>query len=138
MPFGDTATGVQVGLPIPLFDRNQGSIREARAEIAQAEWNFQRVELNLAQRLAAAFRRYADAKFQVESYSVSILEKARQNLQLVESGYQQGELDYLTLLTAQRTYFETNLAYIGALRELRVAVAEIEGLLLSGSLDTER
>ena len=138
MPFGDTATGVQVGLPIPLFDRNQGSIREARAEIAQAERNFQRVELNLAQRLAAAFRRYADAKFQVESYSVSILEKARQNLQLVESGYQQGELDYLTLLTAQRTYFETNLAYIGALRELRVAVAEIEGLLLSGSLDTER
>lgn len=138
MPSGDAVTGVQFGLPIPLFDRNQGSIREARADIVRAERNFQRVELNLAQRLAVAFRSYADARFQVESYTTSILEKARQNLQLVESAYQQGELDYLTLLTAQRTYFEINLAYIGALRELRVAVAEIDGLLLRGSLDSQR
>ena len=42
--------------------------------------------------------------------------------------------NYLFLPTAQRTYFQTNLIYLDALRELRTAATAIEGNLLSGSL----
>lgn len=45
-----------------------------------------------------------------------------------------GETGFLNLLTAQRTYSQTNLAYLDALRELRTASAEIDGLLLANSL----
>ena len=38
------------------------------------------------------------------------------------------------LLTAQRTYFQTNLAYLDALRDLRSATTSLEGNLLSDSL----
>ena len=31
----DTIAGVQIGLPIPLWNRNQGGVRQARHELAQ-------------------------------------------------------------------------------------------------------
>ena len=45
-----------------------------------------------------------------------------------------GEAGFLNLLTAQRSYSQTNLAYLDALRHLRTASAEIEGMLLSNSM----
>ena len=42
----------------------------------------------------------------------------------------------MNLLTAQRTFSQTNWNYLESLRELRAAEAEIEGLLLSGSLES--
>jgi cobalt-zinc-cadmium efflux system outer membrane protein len=131
---GDTVSGLEIGLPLPVFDRNQGRIQQARAEIAAADSNVHRLELQLAQRFAGAYRRYGNARREAEAYRSSILDKAQQTMQLVDQGYRQGELDYLALLTAQRTYYRTNLAYIDALRELWIAVAEIDGLLLSDSL----
>jgi outer membrane protein, heavy metal efflux system len=41
-------------------------------------------------------------------------------------------------LTAQRTYFQTNLAYLDALREMRTTTVTIEGLLLRDSLQPAR
>ena len=56
------------------------------------------------------------------------------SLDLVASGYRQGQFDYLTLLTAQRTYFRVNLAYLESLRQFHTSRVAIEGLLLSGGL----
>ena len=50
-------------------------------------------------------------------------------------GCEAGELNFLNLLTAQRTYFQTNLDYVEALCDMWAASAEIEGLLLTNSLE---
>ena len=131
---GDTVAGVQVSLPLPLWNRNQGGIQEASQEVVAARRNVDRVELSLRERLAAAFRQYADARYQVGMYFGEILPKARETLDLVATGYEAGEVGYLDLLAAQRTYFQTTLAYIDALRDLWQATLQIEGMLLSGSL----
>lgn len=125
---------VQVGLPLPLFDRNQGGIQQARAELAAAYSNLERLRLDLKRRLAAAFENYANARRRVAEYDREILRDAKESLDLVTTGYRNGEFGYLTLLTTQRTYVETNLAYLEALRQLREAIATIEGLLLTDSL----
>jgi cobalt-zinc-cadmium efflux system outer membrane protein len=129
--------GVEVGMRLPIFDRNQGNIAKARAELVAAEREVGRVALILQQRLATAFARYGDARQRVEQYAAEdgMLRNAKETLELVEAGYRQGEFDYLKLLTAQRTYFRVNLAYLEALLELRTTVVEIDGLLLSGGLD---
>jgi outer membrane protein, heavy metal efflux system len=133
----NTIAEVQVGLPIPLFNRNQGNISRAQAELIAAQHEVRRVELELQQRLSAAFEQYASARYQVEKYTRDILPNAKASLDLTTAGYRQGEFGYLLLLTAQRTYFQTNLAYLEALRELRSASAAIEGSLLSDSLRAE-
>lgn len=130
----DTVTGVQVGLPIPLWNKNQGGIQQAWNEIVTARRNIQRVELDLQQRLAVAFQQYADARYQVERFSGKILPTAKETFDLVSEGYKKGEVGYLDMLTAQRTYFRANLSYIEALRELWQVTVRIEGMLLEGSL----
>lgn len=129
-----TIAGVQVGMPIPLWNRNQGGIRQAQAEITEAERNIQRIEQSLGQRLADAFRSYSDAQVTATNYAADVLPRSQRTLDLVRKGYEQGEVGYLDLLAAQQTYSQTNLAYLDALGELWQSYALIDGLLLDGSL----
>lgn len=127
---------LQVSLPIPIWNRNQGGIREARAQAVAAARAVDKLSLDLQARLAVAFQRYESARAQTERYSgpEGILANANRVLELVRTGYEAGEFSVLDLLNAQRTYFETNLAYLDSLRELWVSAAEIRGLLLNNSL----
>jgi cobalt-zinc-cadmium efflux system outer membrane protein len=131
-----TIGGLQIGVPLPLWNRNQGGIRQAQAEVAYARRNADRVELDLKRRLAEAFQQYANARAQATTYAGSILPKARQTIELVQRGYQLGEVGYLDLLAAQRTFSQTNLAYLDSLSSLWNSWAKIDGLLLTGSLET--
>lgn len=131
---GDDLAGVDVGLPVPLFNRNQGNVRAAEARLLAAQRNMQRVRLSLQDRLAEVFQQYDSARQQVETFRNAILPDAEETLELVRVGYQQGEFGYLSLLTAQRTYFQSNLDYLQALLQLKSAEVQIEGLLLGESL----
>ncbi len=131
----ETLATVGVAVPLQLFDRNQGNIARAQAELAAAQQETRRVELSLRDRLAAEFQRYLDARETVAQYRGSILPDADAALTLVREGYAQGELGYLDLLTAQQTYFRTHLALVDALRDVHVSRIRIEGLLLAGGLE---
>jgi cobalt-zinc-cadmium efflux system outer membrane protein len=130
-----TVASVGVAVPLQLFDRNQGNIHRAGVELAAAHQEVRRVALSLQDRLANAFKHYATARQQVERYRREILPDAKDSLDLVRQGYRHGEFGYLELLTAQRTYFQTSLAYVDALSELWVSATRIEGMLLEGGLD---
>ncbi|MEX2171480.1 MAG: TolC family protein [Pirellulales bacterium] len=130
----DTIASVQAGVPLPLWNRNQGGIRQAQAEAAEATRNAARIELDLKRRLAEAYQSYSTARMQAQTYATTILPKAQQTLELVQRGYRLGEVGYLDLLNAQRTFSQTNLAYLDALAVLWANRTEIDGLLLTGSL----
>jgi cobalt-zinc-cadmium efflux system outer membrane protein len=130
----DTVANVQMELPIPLYNRNRGAIYQAQSELSAAHGEVGRVELSLHSRLADTYQRYANARQQVERYAKNILPNAKDSLDLVGAGYKQGEFSFLAVLMAQRTYFQTNMAYIDALAELWDSAVAIEGLLLRDSL----
>ena len=114
-----TIANVQAGVPVPILNANQGNIRTAYADLRHAQAEVGRVELNLRNRLASTFETYANARNQVEKYSSEILPDARSNLDLVTKGYQQGQFNFLTLLTAQQISSPTRLRswiYLPALR----------------------
>ncbi|MGM0491118.1 MAG: TolC family protein [Planctomycetota bacterium] len=131
---GRDVVGVRLGVPLPLFDRNQGGISAADAQLVSARRSVDQVHLDLRQRLAAVFRQYANARQQAEHYRDELLPDAQETLELVREGYQQGEFGYLELLTVQRTYFQNSLAYLDSLLQLRLSRARIEGLLLDENL----
>ena len=137
---GGSNANLQVSIPIPRRNRNEGGILQARAEVIAAERAVDQLELSFRQRLAGVYQRYASARNQVEDYSRvdGILANSGSALELIRKGYEAGELNYLDLITAQRTFSQTTLAYIEALGELWAAVVEIDGLLLKGSLDSGR
>ncbi|WP_231943875.1 TolC family protein [Aeoliella mucimassa] len=127
--------GVAVSIPIPLFNRNQGAIAQAEREVAAARNAIDQVELSLQQRLAAVYETYAVARNQVERYREIMLPAANEALTLSRKMYQAGESNFVAVLTAQRTFAQTNSNYLDAVLRLRTAEALMEGLLLSGSLD---
>jgi cobalt-zinc-cadmium efflux system outer membrane protein len=129
---------VQVGIPIPVFDKNQGNIQAAEATWIAACNEVRRIELDLQDRLALAYQRYVDARGQADRYRERILPRAKRSLKLVTDGYEKGQVNYLTLLTAQQTYLRVNLSYLDSLRELWSAVALIEGQLLTGNLTVDQ
>lgn len=128
--------GVGVMVPVPVFDRNQGGIRRAEAELTAARREYDQIELSLKNRLAPVFEQYLNARNQVQRYQTQILPAAKESLELTQRGYQAGEINYIALLTAQRTYAQINWNYLEALRALRVSETQIDGFLLDGSLQS--
>jgi cobalt-zinc-cadmium efflux system outer membrane protein len=131
----DTLLDVEVAVPLPVFNRNQGAIIDAEGALIIAEREVQRVELSLTNQLASVFERYDIAKRQMQIYRDSIVPDAQEALNLARVGYREGEFGYLDLLLAQVTYFDASLELLARLEELWASSIELEGLLLSGSLD---
>ncbi len=129
---------VQVGIPLPIFNRNQGNIATSYAEYHRTIRDVERMKLGLRNRLAVAFRDMQQSSQQVARYQQDIIPTAKENLDLTEEGYQQGEFDFLRVLTARRTYFETNLRYVQSLIAWRKADVILSGLLLTGGLNDVR
>ena len=59
--FGVQTAGVQIGIALPIFNRNQGTIREAMSDLSRDHAELERIALSLRQRLAEVFTRYQDA-----------------------------------------------------------------------------
>lgn len=119
----------QVSIPIPVFNRNQGNIRSARAAISRSAEALERLKNELSQQAADALGRYLAARQLVERFETQILPKARETQELAQRGYQQGQFDFLRLLASQRTLVEANLGYIDAQENRWTAAAEIASLL---------
>lgn len=128
--------GLAVSIPLPIFNRNQGGIARAEHELIAARQGLSTAELSVQSRLAQVFEQLQNARNQVSRYRTTILPTAQESLELTRRVYTSGETNYTAMLTAQRTYSQTNLNYFDALRQLRIAEVQIDGLLLSGSLSS--
>lgn len=126
--------GAQIGIAIPVFNRNQGNIRSAEADVIRACREAERLERALQRNLANAFRDYATALGQAEKYRDSILPAAKETLDASQTLLDAGEVSYLQLQIAQRTYTQTNLQYTEVLGQLWDGVVALEGMLLIDGL----
>ncbi len=131
---GRANAGLAVSIPLPIRDRNQGAIHEARFQMVAAERDLERLYLALAARLTPVLQRYTTARQRAERFREHIIPKSTESLALVRDAYELGETAFSSLLTAQRTYAQTRLSYIDSLETLRTAEAVINGLLLTDSL----
>lgn len=127
--------GLNIGVALPIFDRNQGNITAAIGELHAAQSEVSRLELSLRDRLAETFQRYQSARNQVQAYRETILPTANENLSLTLNAYEEGEFDFVRVLTARRDLFQANIDYVTALTELNIAMIEIQGMQLTGGLE---
>lgn len=130
-----TTVSTLVALPVPLFNRNQGNIDKSSADICAAEAEIRRVQLVLRDQLADSYRRYRTAQKQAERLRDVILPSSEENMKLTSQLFQAQEIGLTPVLTAQHTYFQSQLAYVEALTEVHKVITEIEGLQLTGGLN---
>ncbi len=129
-----TLGSVGIGIPLPLFDCNQGNIQKASAELAAAHRELERQTLVLYEQFAEVYTTIESRREQVDKYRTMILPDVREALELSLKGYEQREYDYMDVLNAQRLYLEAETQYVKALKEYAVACVYLDGYLAKGGL----
>jgi cobalt-zinc-cadmium efflux system outer membrane protein len=131
---GQTTTGVNVGLPIPFFDRNQGTIQQAEADLARSHAESQRLELELQTRLASEYRAYLSAWQRVQEYQATMLPKAKESTELLRQSYNQRRAPWIDVLAADRFLMTLESEYVDSLQAYHSADVMIRGMMLTGGL----
>ena len=129
---------LEVGVNVPIFNRNQGGIAAAQAELAIAEADLNRLDLMLRSRFASSFREYRSAQQLVERYRTRVIPRAREAYQMYLANFRQMAAAYPQVLIAQRTLFQVEVEYAKALVQLRERATGLRGFLLQDGLEPIR
>ncbi len=119
----------QLAMIVPLWNKNQGNILSAQANLAASRADVERVLLDLAERTTFSYNTFLAAEQRVTQYESRILPKARETLEVTQQLYSQGQIDFLRLLQAQRTLLEAELARNDSQEVRWTSAADIAGLL---------
>lgn len=126
---------VEVGVQIPLFNRNQGSVEEARAASERARQEERRVELVLRQRAVMVLQMRRNARLRVERYRDELLPRAQKAYSLMVQQYGLMLASYPRVLLAQQMLFQLQDDYIASLEDLWMQDIALRGLLLTDGLE---
>jgi len=126
---GANAIRLGVSMPIPVFDRNRGGIREAQENSQKVHAERAANRLALIGVVAKAHDTVASQLKQLDLVRRTILPAARQALATIEAGYGQGRFTVLEILDAYRLVADAELMEHDALASFHSAVATIEGLV---------
>lgn len=117
---------LNLGLPLPLFNRNQGGIRQAEVAVQTAEADLNKT-LNLVENeVEVAYRNLMQSRRLVEAYVGGVLDDARATFTIVERAYERGGATILDLLDAARTSRTIQQNYIEALFNYQRNVLQLE------------
>lgn len=131
----DPVANARVMFDVPLFDRNQGTIRQAQADRGRQQQEVRRVELLLTNRLAEQYNNYITALQRVTSYDESILPEMRQAYEQALRSYQTNREEWPTVLDTHREYTMLRIEQVQNLQQLRAAEIMIDGYLLHDGLE---
>ena len=125
----DVGLVVGAGIPLPLFDRNQGNVLAARAELARTLTQQRAAEVIARTAVVVAYEELAAAYDEAASLRDELIPAAERSYAAVQEAYRQGQVSTLEVLDAQRTLIELKQEQLDALAAYRGATAEAEGLI---------
>jgi cobalt-zinc-cadmium efflux system outer membrane protein len=130
----NTVAGVQIGVQLPIFDRNQGTIQQARADVMRSQAEVARLELALRQRLAEVFAQYQTAWQTAELYREVNVPRAEEAYKVRIDMYKVRREPWPRVVAQQRELATIRAEYIQSLLEWRRAETTILGYLLTDGL----
>ena len=125
----DTAFVLGFSVPLPLFNRNQGAIREAEALRSKADTERRATELLLQSQVGQRQGALMAARREATLLREEALLGAQSAYDAVSEGYRLGKFRYLDVLDAGKTLVETRLRYLEAVTAFHLAKVDLERLL---------
>ncbi len=124
-----------VGVRIPIFDRNQGNIATAKADAERAKREVERVKLVLRERAASVVQNYTFSQTAVDRYKNQMIPRAQKAYEMYSKKYQQMAAAYPQVLISQRTLMQLEVAYINALESFATSSLSLQSYLLTDGLE---
>jgi cobalt-zinc-cadmium efflux system outer membrane protein len=130
-------TGVNVSVPVPIFDQNKGAIRQSQAVLLRANEEPHRVQMALTASFSDAYRRYEENRTLLQMYQKKILPKQvlsfRGAVKLLEV---QNQVAFTDLISAEQNLITVIGNYLPILQAQWQAVADVSNLLQTDQVYT--
>ncbi len=118
-----------ISVPLPLFNRNQGTIREAEVQRAKVDVERKTTEVLLHSQVGQRLAALAAAAREASLLRQEALPGAQSAYDAVSEGYRLGKFRYLDVLDTGKSMIETRLRYLDALTALNLAKVDLERLM---------
>ena len=123
-----------VSVTLPIFNRNQGNIAAARANLERAQAEITRAQLSLRQNAEPLLQTYQSAQAEANRYKTEMIPRAARAYQLYRAKYQQMGAAYPEVVVSQRTLFQLQIGYINALQQVWMSAMALQNYTLSDGL----
>ncbi len=124
-----------VGVRIPIFDRNQGNIAAAQADSERAKREVERVKLVLRERAASVVQNYTFSQAAVDRYKNQMIPRAQRAYEMYTKKYREMAAAYPQVLISQRTLMQLEVSYIIALENSATSSLSLQSYLLTDGLE---
>lgn len=125
----DTSALVNVTIPFPIFNQNQGNIKAAHERVGKAIDESSATDLRLKNSLMQAYEGLVTLQNEITLLRDEILPGAQSAFHVAQRGYELGKFGFLEMLDAQRTLSQNQTLYLRALTNYQYLVNEIERLI---------
>jgi cobalt-zinc-cadmium efflux system outer membrane protein len=119
------SNGFMLSVSLPLWNQGAGSVRAARAAVQQSRSELALKQRELRTNLHKTYLHLGHLIEQAQHYRTRLLEPAQQVFKLTRKGFEAGELNILTLIDANNTYFDAQERYFELLHEGWLELAEV-------------
>ena len=127
----DYLIGLKLSMPIPLFDRNQAGVQEARARRNSTESRLTAAIRNAEREVETAYVGFLNADKVLSLYKANIIPQLEENLKLTQEAYRLGEVGILAVIQEQKKFFEVSDGYLLALHDRQSALVKLESAVAS-------
>jgi outer membrane protein, heavy metal efflux system len=131
---GLNAATVYVSVPLPVFNRNQGNIAQARYAITQTQEQEKGTADQVLTDVHDAYMGLKENERIIVLYQSKYLDVADRDRDISEFAYRHGAASLLDFLDAERTYRATQLAYRQALASYLTAMEQLREAVGTRSL----
>ncbi|MCU0724312.1 MAG: TolC family protein [Planctomycetes bacterium] len=135
---GEAFFTVGVSVPLPIFDRNEGAVLEAAAELDRARAEARAAEVGLRQELLVAHDALAGAAREVAALAERVVPAARLLLTAARDSFELGKTGSLEVLDAWRTLLEAEESLVTARAAWHAARADVERITGRDLVSMER
>jgi cobalt-zinc-cadmium efflux system outer membrane protein len=111
---------------LPVFNRNQGSIAAAKAEVVSAHNQVTAVDLALRHEVTQALVRYEAAQARAGVYRSGVRDQAARNLDVVRQTYGYGRIPLLDVIAEQRRFIDIETGYTDVLLDAYASRVALE------------
>ena len=125
----------EVGVRLPVFNRDQGNIATAKADVERAKREVERVKLVLRERSASVVQNYTFSETAVDRYKNQMIPRARKAYEMYAQKYKEMASAYPQVLIAQRTLMQLEVSYISALETFATSSVSLQSYLLTDGLE---
>ncbi len=117
--------GFTTEILLPIYDRNQGRIKQAKLNVKQSSLEYSQMESKARNEVIAAYNRYKNSNTGLANYDAVFLDRLRDLNQSTNQNFQKRNISLLQFIDQQRIFILTNIQLIELKRQFINTVNEL-------------